>query len=323
MSNWKVTLTAPHGEQMVIHPEHMATHGVYLAEGQVKGDIIDAPVKTEWDSTVQQEGGTQRGVDWEYRDLNLGLHVTDNVGSAEEADSTLRMMFDYEEDEWDPNPLSQTRMDLEVIGGAFAGSRRSLDLLMYDAPEVELDRDPFGDQYFNPVLNLRAGQPMWYQDPVITFFEWTDGDRNPDGSVDGVVRIENPTDRAMRHSWVVTGPVGMRVSLPDVSWVGRRGERVIAGPHPDRAIPLPPVTAESGSGYRVTLERGKIMVENMNGTNALGEMPVPGKTFLYRIPPYTRESYLPVRVDHAPDGGGRIELRAPMLWSRPYGLEMW
>lgn len=323
MSNWKVTLTSPDGEEMVVHPEHMATHGVYLAEDQVKGDIIDAPVKTEWDSTVKQEGGTQRGVDWEYRDVDFGFHVTDNKITAEEADSMLRMMFDYEEDEWDPNPNRQTRMDLEVIGGPFSGSLRSLDLLMHDTPETEFARDPFMDQYVNPQLHLRAGQPMWYQDTVITHFSWTDDDIEPGGVVHGVVPIENPTDRAMRHSWVVAGPEGLRVSLPDVSWVGRRGERQIAGPHPDRMIPLPEVTAEGGSGFRVTLERGKVMVENLNGTNAMGEMPIPGMTFLYRIPPYTRKTLLPVRVDHAPPGGGRIELRAPMLWSRPYGLEMW
>lgn len=323
MSNWKVTLTSPDGEEMAVHPEHMATHGVYLAEDQVKGDIIDAPVKTEWDSTVKQEGGTQRGVDWEYRDVDFGFHVTDNKITAEEADSMLRMMFDYEEDEWDPNPNRQTRMDLEVIGGPFSGSLRSLDLLMHDTPETEFARDPFQDQYINPQLHLRAGQPMWYQDTVITSFDWKDEDVEPGAVVHGFVEIENPTDRAMRHTWVVSGPEGLKVSLPDVSWVGRRGARQIAGPHPDRMIPLPEVTAESGSGYRVTLERGKVMVEDLNGTNAMGRMPIPGMTFLYRIPPYTRKTLLPVRVDHAPYGGGRIELRAPMLWSRPYGLEMW
>ena len=322
MSNWKVTMHSPDGEEMIVHPEHMATHGIYLAEGEVAGDIIDAPVKTEWDSTAQQEGGTQRGVDYEYRDIDLGFHITDNALSAEEADSMLRMMFNYEEDEWDPNPNRQTRMDLEVIGGPFNGTRRSLDLLLSEAPEIKLDRDPMIDQYLNPELHLRAGQPMWYEDPVITFFEWTDADR-VGNVVEGFVTVENPTDRALRHSWVVSGPNGLRVSLPDVSWVGKRGARQIAGPHPDRMIPLPEVTAQSGGGYRVTLERGKVMVESKSGNNAMGEMPIPGMTFLYRIPPYTRTTQLPVRVDNAPAGGGRIELRAPRLWSRPYGLEMW
>ncbi len=100
MSSWTVSLTTPDGDTMVVHPKEAATHGVYLGEGQVKGDIIDAPVKTEWDSMALQEGGTQRGVDWEYRDIHLGFHVIDDVMSAEEADSMLRMKLDYEEDEW-------------------------------------------------------------------------------------------------------------------------------------------------------------------------------------------------------------------------------
>ncbi|QDP45180.1 minor tail protein [Gordonia phage Pons] len=318
MSNWKVTLTTPDGEEMVVHPEHEATHGVYLAEDQVKGDIIDAPVKTEWDSLALQEGGTQRGVDAEYRDIDMGFHVTDNKISAEEADSMLRMMFDYEDDEWDPNPIRQTRVDLEIVGGPFTGSLRSLDVLMHDTPETELSRDPLFDQYTNPLYHFRAGQPMWYQPTVIKAFTWTGT-----GTINGFVEVENPTDRAMRHSWVVAAPPGARVTLPDVSWVGPRGKRVIGGPDPTRTIPLPQITAAHGGGFRVTLERGKVMVEDKNGTNVMGQMPIPGKTFLYRIPPYTRKTLLPVKIENAPAGGGRIELRQPRLWSRPYGLEMW
>lgn len=323
MSNWKVTLTSPDGEEMVVHPEHMATHGVYLAEDQVKGDIIDAPVKTEWDSTVKQEGGTQRGVDWEYRDVDFGFHVTNNKISAEEADSMLRMMFDYEEDEWDPSSNRQARMDLEVIGGPFSGSLRSLDFLMYDTPETELNRDPFMEQYFGPLMHLRAGQPMWYQDTKIEPFTWTDADIMPGNVVTGHVTVENRTDRAMRHTWIVAAPVGSRVFLPDVSWVGKRGQRVIAGPHADRRIELPQIAAEDGGGFRVTLDRGKVMVESKLGENAMGRMPVPGQTFMYRIPPYTRKTQLPIRIENAQAGGGRVELRLPQLWSRPYGLEMW
>lgn len=321
MSNWRVTITAPDGEPMIVHPEKEATHGVYLAEDQVKGDIIDAPVKTEWDQTTLQEGGTQRGVDYEYRDFMLGFHVTDNKIDAAEADSMLRMKLDYEEDEWDPNPQRQTRIDIEAVGGAFAGSKRSIDVLMHETPEIEFARDPMMDQYTNPQFALRAGQPMYYEPMKMSAFTWTDADV-VSGEVNGFVYVENRTDRAMRHSWVVAAGVGAMAHLPDFSWVGARGKRQIAGPHPTRVIPVSPVTAQGG-GIRVTLERGKVMVTDKNGTNAMGRMPVPGMTFLYRIPPYTRRTALPVKVTNVPPGGGRIELRMPQLWSRPIGLEMW
>ncbi|QCW22022.1 minor tail protein [Gordonia phage Yakult] len=322
MSNWKVTLTPPSGEPMVVHPERLATHGVYLAEGQVKGDIVDAPVQTEWDSLAKQEGGTQRGVDWEYRDISLGFHVTDKKISAEEADSMLRMAFDYEVDEWDPSTQRQTRLDLEVIGGPFAGSLRSLDLLMHEQIGLEFDRDPFADQYSNPILELRAGQPMWYEDDPAKTISAVDIPANATGTWTGTIPVENRTDRAMRHSWVIAAGAGAQATLPDFSWVGKRGARVPAGPYATRTIKLPTILPQSG-GIVATLERGKVMVQDKNGTNAMGRMPVPGQYFMHRIPPYTRRTMLPVKIENLPAGGGRIELRQPQLWSRPYGLEMW
>lgn len=314
MSNLRVTLTGVDGEAMIVHPENEATHGVYLAEDQVKGDLIDAPVKTEWDSTVKQEGGTQRGVDYEYRDLHFGFHATDNSITAEEADSMLRMKFQYEEDEWDTSPQIQPRVDIEVVGGRYAGSKRSLDVLLAETPESTFSRDPVMEQYFNPQYVLRAGQPMWYTETVTTFVDFT-------GPGTYEIEVENPTDRVMRHSWVVAGAAGTRVKLPDVSWQGGKGARIIGGPYPNRMIEMPAITAEGG-GLRATLDRGKLMVRDENGTNALGRMPVPGQYFMHRIPHYTRTTMLPVEVLAAPSGG-RIELRAPRLWSRPFGLEMW
>ena len=319
MSNLKVSFTNPDGEEMIVHPEAEATHGVYIAENQLKGDIIDAPVKTEWDSTAMQEGGTQRGVDYEYRDLQIGFHVTDNSGlSAEEADSILRMFFDYEEDEWDPNPITQTRCDFETdISGV-----RSLDLLLSDTPVSEFIRDPIMNQYFNPIFSLRAGQPMWYemihgQPFKVTAFDFGAGD------TDGFIEVENRTDRAARHSWVVAAGIGTKAFLPDLSWVGPKGAREPGGTYPDRMIQLPTIAAPHMGGFRVTLNRGTLMVKDMGGTNALGQMPVPGSYFINRIPMYTRKQVIPVRVEDVPVGGGRIELRMPLLWSRPLGLERW
>lgn len=326
MSNWKITLISPDGDEMVVHPENKATHGVYLTEDGVKGDIIDAPVKTEWESLAKQEGGTQKGVSWEYRDISLQFHVTDNSRySAEEADSLLRMMFDYEEDEWDPDKNRQTQMKFEVVGGPFAGTERNLYLLMHDTPEQEIKRDPMMDQYFLPTMHLRAGQPMYAE-----FIDNGNGHLDPfktsafnfsgSGTFQGEVEVYNPTDRALRHSWVVAAGAGAQAFIPDFSWVGKKAQRVIGGPNPTRVIQLPTILANSG-GIRVTLERGKVMVEDKNGTNAMGRLPVPGKIFLYRIPPYTPKTMLPVKITNVPAGGGRIELRQPRLWSRPYGLE--
>ena len=318
MSSWKVSFKTPDGDKMVVHPEVEATHGVYLAEDQVKGDIIDAPVTTEWDSLALQEGGTQRGTDYEYRDIHLGFHVVDDKMSAEEADSMLRMKFAYEEDEWDPNPDRQTQMELET---ELSGSRY-LDLLLANTPESEFKRDPIGDQYFNPQFTLRAGQPMYYElsqgNPwKTTAFDFASGDHT------GVVQCENRTDRAARHSWVVSAGIGTKVWLPDVSWIGPAGGRNVDGPMASRMVQLPTIVAEHGGGFRVTLERGKLMVRDFNGTNAQAQMPVPGSYFINRIPFYTRKTDLPVIIEDCPAGGGRVELRMPLLWSRPFGLEMW
>lgn len=325
MSNWKITLVSPEGDEVVVHPEHQATHGIYLAEDQVKGDIIDAPIKTEWDSLAMQEGGTQRSIHAEYRDIALGFHVTDNKTSAEEADDILRQLFSYEEDEWDPDENRQTRMDFEVVGGPFAGSIRSLDLLMHDTPDIEFARDMFMDQYINPQVYIRAGQPMWYEPTVVkpeNVFSWTDATpRDAQGNVNGFVWVENPTDRAMRHGWTVAGNAGTQATLPDMSWVGKKGARVIGGPDPNRTIKVSEITS-AGGGIKVTLERGKVMVQDKNGTNAMGRMPEQGKVFLYRIPPYTKKTALPVKVKPVA-GGGRVEVRLPMRWSRPYGLYRW
>lgn len=318
MANVRLSFTNPDGETMVVHPESEATHGVYIAEGQLKGDIVDAPVKTEWDSTAMQEGGTQRGVDYEYRDFNIGFHVTDNSISAEEADSVLRMFFDYEEDEWDPNPITQTRMTFQ----SDLSGERNLDVLMHDTPESVFNMDPVMNQYFNPQFALRAGQPMWYElikgKPYkVTAFDFGAGD------TDGFIEVENRTDRAARHDWIVASGIGTKVFLPDVSWVGAKGKRLPGGDYFERMVQLPTIAAPHLGGFRVTLNRGQLMVRDMGNTNVLGQMPVAGSYFMHRIPPYTRKQLLPIRVEDVPVGGGRIELRMPLLWSRPLGLEKW
>lgn len=313
MSSWKVTLRTPDGDEMVVHPESEATHGVYLAEDGVKGDIIDAPIKKEYDSTALQEGGTDRGTDYEWRDIHLAFHITDREMSAEQADSLLALKFDVEEDEWDPNTNRQTVLDLETeISGV-----RSLDLMIAETTSSEFSHDPIIDQYFNPNFHLRAAQPMWYEPTKIASLDFGPGD------TDGVVYVENRTNRPMRHTWVVSGGIGTQVWLPDVSWVGPKGGRVIAGPYADREIQLPTIAAAHDGGFRVTLDRGKIMVRDKGDTNVLGQMPVPGKIFLHRIPHYTRRTPLPVKIRNAPAEGGRIELHMPQLWTRPFGLEMW
>lgn len=317
MSNLKISLTTPDGDEMVVHPEREATHGVYIAEDGIKGDIIDAPVKTEWDSLALQEGGTQRGTSFEYRDIHLQFHVIDKVMSAEEADSMLRMKFDYEEDEWDPNPIRQTRLNFE----SDLSGERHLDLLLADTPEFNMSHDPVMDQYFNPLFTLRAGQPMWYemingQPYKVTAYDFGAGDST------GFIEVENRTDRPARHSWVVAAGDGTKVFLPDVSWVGAKGSRAIDGPYADRMVQLPTLAPAHGGGFRVTLERGKLMVKDFNDTNALGQMPVPGTYFINRIPHYTRKTLLPIEIEDCPVGGGRVELRMPLLWSRPLGLEM-
>lgn len=294
------------GEEFVTHGFHdsdpMGLQGVYNAKGQVKG-LWDAPVKTTWKTGAFLDGSEQKAVKVLHRDLDLGFHIIENgYGPAELNESRFRMSFTYEDDPYEDDPEPCTiHVETEMSG------ERKIDVLLYDAPKFEPEIDPIMQQYFNTILPLRAGDPMWYEDEDMSFFE------AGTTSASGFIVVANPTDQIMRQRWVLTNAIW---TLPDFSWKGGRGNRSPSGVHATRTVVTPQLT----SGGVLSLNRKDLKARDFNYTNILGSFG--GKLLQYTIPPYTQEQALPISYTSAPAGGARAELWQPRRWSRPWGLEL-
>ena len=284
-----------------VHGDKAGAEGVWLARGQVNG-LYDAPVKTTWKTGAFQEGSTQKFRKWLHRDLELGFHIKETFTSYEFNDSLFRQIFDYQEDPWDPN-WEPTVLEVETT---LSGTRR-LDVLLHEAPDFVADTDPQQQQYGNLILKLRAGQPFWYEDDVVSTYTAT----GPSGS--GTVTISNPTDLTMYHKWVLTPATW---SLPDYQWAGGRGART---PVNSRVVGGITVTTTNG-GAVVDLDRQELMFRDQNNTNILAQLA--GKFFEYPVPPYTPATQLPVLFTGQPGVSASVQLRQPRRWSRPWGLEL-
>ena len=295
------------GAEFRVHGEEAGTQGVWIAQGQCRG-IYDTPVTTTWKTGAFQDGSKQKAKKVQQRDLEIGLHVTESYDpprAAEENESEFRKIFDYEEDPWDDNPEPTTlHVETDVSG------HRMLDLLLYENPLLESDTDAIEAQYFNLILKLRAGQPHWYEDPVIKTFKSTATDAN------GYIEIENPTDTPMRHKWILTRAT--KWTIPDVSWKGGKYRRQPGGVNKTRSIDMFPITDAQG-GVVISLNQADLMVRDAHYTNCLPLLQ--GKFFQYVVPPYTPLQQLPISYVGAPAGGAMAQLVQPRLWSRPFGLE--
>lgn len=279
--------------------------GVHLAEGAVEG-IYDAPVKTTWKTGAFQDGSRQKARKWLHRDMELGFHVGPTMGSSWEFnDSEFRRIFDYQDDPWEVDP-TPTVLEVETeLSGV-----RKLDVLLYDAPVFSPSIDPTKNSHGFVVLKLRAGQPFWYEDDIITEFAETTA------SAAGTITVSNPTDQVMYQKWVLTRATW---TLPDVSWEGMAGVRAPGGEHETRVIDGIKVTDTNG-GAVVDLDGQNLMFRDAHNTNLLAQMA--GKFFVYPIPPYTPETELPVEYTDAPSGGAMVRLVQPRRWSRPWGMEL-
>lgn len=283
--------------------------GVKLAKEAVQG-IYDAPVKTTWKTGAFQRGSTQRHRKWLHRDMELGFHVGGTMATSwGYNDSEFRKIFDYEDDPHEEIP-TKTVMEVETeMSGV-----RMLDVLMYEAPIFNPPTDPHKNQHGFVILRLRAGQPMWYEvdengEDFPSAFE------SSSTSDTGTVTVHNPTDQVMHQYWVIDR---CTPTIPDVQWVGGKGEREPGGDNGSRAITMAPITEIQG-GAVVNLDPNELLIRDMNGTNILPSQG--GKFFNYTIPPYTPPTELTVSYTDAPAGGARIELHQPRRWSRPWGLE--
>ena len=292
------------------------SEGVALGQDQVKG-IYEAPVRTEWAGTARGDGGMLKGKWNEWRDMALGFHVAAARGrgsSQATIESRFRRAFDYREDQWDHDShLAMVEFITEESG------TRWLDVQLYEQPDFDPGIDSLVVGHGNPIMPLRAGQPMWYQPDVVT--QWS----TSGSSGSGEIVVSNPTDQPMKQKWIITRG---NWTLPDVSWEGppgarRRGVDKLRGRDDrNRMILMPPIGAIQG-GATVDLDTdNELMVRDAHNTNLLGQMPVPGRFFMYVIPPYTQEQKLPVSVTSAPAGGAMVKLVQPRRWSTPRGMEL-
>lgn len=282
-----------------VHGDQAGAEGVWLAKGQVQG-LYDATVRTTWKTGAFQVGSTQRGKKFEHRDLTLGFHIKETLTSWEFNDSQFRRIFDYEEDPWDDN-YQPTTIEVETdISGV-----RKLDVLMHEAPDFDSDLDPQMQQHGNVIFKLRAGQPMWYQDDY-TFTFTASG-----SSGSGTVQVVNPTDQTAFHKFVLTPATW---TLPDRDWTGGPGARAVSG---TRNVSGITITSDNVGGV-VDLDRNELMFRDAANTNLLAQLA--GKFFEYPIPPYTPLTQLPVSFTGATSGAS-VQVRIPVRWSRPWGLE--
>lgn len=311
----KVEIFSSDDDYFCVHGEGAGEQGVYMAQDQVQG-LFEAPVRTAWVSSAHQTGGTMKGMWFDVRDLSLGFHVMDHHierGMFAEIESKFRQAFEYREDQWDWDSRL-TRIDYTT---EYSGTR-SLDVQLYQAADFNPGVDPNIIGYGNPIIPLRAGNPMYYQPDVVTKWETTGA------SGSGTITVSNPTDQPMLHKWILTRGSW---TLPDVSWSGRKGKRVpgidkrSGRDDSNRKILMPTIGTLEG-GATVDLDKRQIQVRDAHKTNLLGRMPVPGQRFMHVIPPHTPPTELPVSVTGAPAGGAMVKLVQPRTWSRPQGGEL-
>ncbi|WP_301119766.1 hypothetical protein [Mycolicibacterium fortuitum] len=292
------------------HGDMEGAEGIWNAAKQVQG-IYDAPVKTTYTTGVSEDGSTQKAVKRLHRDMTLGFHCVDTDGRAmEENESEFRKIFGYEVDEWDDDPQPTTLHIKTDMSG-----ERMLDVLMHKDPVIEADYDPIKQQHINLILNLRAGQPNWYEIPTEA-----NGGKSvfQDGGTEaeGFIEVYNPTDLVCKQMWILTRATWQ---IPDVSWRGGKYKRRPGGYYANRSLPVGPITELHG-GVVINYDTSKhLMVRDAHGTNFLPRMG--GKFFMHEIPPYTPRQLLPISYTDAPAGGARAELIMPRRWSRPWGLE--
>lgn len=316
MTSLTVTIHGADGSVWPVHGPGAGSRGVWMGQDQVEG-LFEAPVRQQWDAGALQLGGTQQGQWWDVRDISLGFHVLAKPGlpPVEQTLSDFRNAFTYRVDRWDHDAVPPR---IEVVSD-LSGSR-SLDVLLYEAPDFNPGVDPLVRGHGNPVLPLRAGQPFWYSADRVTTFTSTAA------AASGTVAVSNPTPLPMFHKWVITR---CQATLPDFSWSGPPNNRApgvdkLSGRNDSARTILLPLLDDTHGGATIDLEHlnaDRLMIRDASDQNMLGQMPVPGMYFSYEIPPWTQEQTLPVSYTNAPAGGAMIQLIQPRRWTAPVGGE--
>lgn len=296
----RVEIFGVNGDHAVINGEGVSEK-LFLST-DVKG-IFDTPVVTRRKSSAFQKGSTYLGKSYKERRITFGVEIKgDSPEEWQQLQDRWNAMWDYEADQWDPNSTLTKLSITTPISGT-----RSLYLAKDDTVDFESKHDPHITRTSKVGMAVVADQPLFFEDKwenePYDYFE-----TGSEGTSEGFVTISNPTDMPMRLQWVITRG---KWTLPDPTWTGKKHHRVPGGQYPNRKITMPTLGDVEG-GARITLYRDKLQVRDLFGTNLAARMN--GISFINVIPPKTPETNLPVKVEGAPVGGGRVEVICQRRW---------
>lgn len=306
-----VELFGVDGSHYVLSGPGAGDQGLYL--GTDPQGLYDSPVETTYKSGAFEIGGKLTKVTRRYRNLMLSIGAY-AFGPEEwaEADSNIRKAFEYELDPWDPNATPTTlRITTDRSGP------RELGVFMSESPVMEMSTDPFDYEHSELPVALVAPEPDWQSpaDVESVTFTGTSGEQ--------FITLSNPTPLPMMHTWVVAGRA-TGVALPDFSWTGPKYARVpgvdqaTGKDHSARMITID-VVEQDGGGVTAEVDRMKIPFRNKaNSMRLMAKMK--GNRLLYKVPPYTPPTQVPVWVTGA-QPGLTVTCIQPRLWPRPWGLE--
>ncbi len=315
MASLDIVIYGAFGQTWHVHGDQAGAEGVYLRQDQVDG-LIETPVRQVWDANARQVGGTLRGMWRDVRDIGLGFIIqpkgSQTVGQVEDA---FRQSFVYRKDQWDWDAV----LPRIEITDPVNSTTRSIDVQLYEQADFNPGTDFLVTDAALPILPLRAGQPLWYEDDIIE--PWSTTGTSGSGTID----ISNPTPEPMYAKFVLTRATAW--VLPDLSWSGPPYARVpgtdkrTGRDDSSRTILMPEITTAHG-GATVDLDYingTALMIRSASDENLLGQMPVPGQYFIHEFPSFLQPTTIPVSVSGAPAGGAMVQLVQPRRFERPIG----
>lgn len=305
-----VELFGVDGSHYVLSGPGAGDDGLYL--GVDPQGLYDSPVETVYKSGAFEIGGKLTKVTRRYRNVMLPIGAyAYSPDEWAEADSNVRKAFDYELDPYDPNASPTVlRVTTDRSGP------RELRVFMSESPVMEMSTDPWDYEHSLLPVALIAPQPDWEAPADVSSYvcEGTSGQ--------GSVTLSNPTPLPMMHTWVIAGQG--TVALPDFSWTGPKYARVpgvdqsSGKDHSARMLTIA-VLPEDGGG--VTAEVNRMKIPFRNAANSMRPTAaMKGNRLLYKVPPYTPPTEVPVWVTAA-QPGLTVSCIQPRLWPRPWGME--
>ncbi len=133
----------------------------------------------------------------------------------------------------------------------------------------------------------------------------------------GSITISNPTNCEQRVKYMAqAGNNSIVWTLPDYSWGDNRFQR--ASVDASRMIIMPALT--NGENIIVDTDEMTMAGQVISSLDTAVYLRMSGVEFLYPVPAYTPPTTMPVAVTGARVGNG-IQVRNPLSWSRPWGLE--